>query len=693
MQNFPNTYRSFYQSNYDCLFDLLVIAKEIGVSNEIWFQDGINSLSQRWDERKFQYLLRKCLNRKELPSLLDNTFKIPMSDDDIEALKGDFSFGKVVGTDIDVGLTEKALNMHTLISGSSGFGKTSALIALSKSIQENSNIRQVFIDPKSQAFDYRILSRFHNTIILPLHVLKLNPFGPIKNVPRKAIMEQSIEILADSYGLLEASQGIISDHVERVFAREEFPCFKDVSRSIFSDKALRFGRKQGYLDSISVRDKSTILSLGEVFDCRQDYFNSLYDKNVIFEIGGIPAFSQGTLARFIIMKYSLYKTYNCSNNLDTLLGFDEAQAAIFSKILENRNRVPTVATLATQARAYGLGLIVLCQNPATKIITEMLSNSATHLCFHLGGTEIRGMAENLGLTYDQAQMINHLPPQHAIFKSSFNYTEPVMIKINDTENERISDEKIEGLMREKWKELNSKVTKTEKAETFQAANPTTEPEKIDQTNLSLQDKEIFNKQLEKDDSLLLQDIKLRPYEFKENRYENTILSRQRAHKSLERLCRFGYIREIKISTGKAGGKPTLLQPTEKTRKLLDISYAKGKGSCDHVFWQHLIKHFARKYNLKCKIEDMYADVSIVKNDVHVAIEISINITNIEQNIKRNLNNGFQEVWIVVKDIALRTKVLNQFKEINFMKRKTKVFLFEDIVFQIKNFSEIEEWKN
>lgn len=113
-----------------------------------------------------------------------------------------------------------------------------------------------------------------------------------------------------------------------------------------------------------------------------------------------------------------------------LLAFDEAQAAIFSKVLELRGRTPTVATLATQARAYGMGLVVLCQNPATKLITEMVSNTANLISLHLGGTETRGMMDYQGLTPDQMYLLGHIQPTEAVFKTSLGYTEPIFNRNN-----------------------------------------------------------------------------------------------------------------------------------------------------------------------------------------------------------------------------------------------------------------------
>jgi len=135
------------------------------------------------------------------------------------------------------------------------------------------------------------------------------------------------------------------------------------------------GRKQGYLDSIESRLDKTQISLGKIINCKTDYFSQLYDKNVAIEVGELSGNGQRMLIPWIILKLVLYKIRNPSPKLSHLLIFDEAQANIWSKNLEMRGRTSFMATLATQARAFGLGIMVLAQNPAMKLMTEIIANS------------------------------------------------------------------------------------------------------------------------------------------------------------------------------------------------------------------------------------------------------------------------------------------------------------------------------
>jgi len=688
MTNFPN--QGSQTNELESLLDLIAIAEAAGVYEDEWFLNEIDKLSLRWDSYRYQKLLQKLINGRNLPSLLNQVFKTPVTEEELNLLKGDYQIGHVVNTEIQAGLIKIALSLHTLISGATGFGKTNCLNALSESIQALGDVVEWKLDPKTGMGDFRYqVKKFKNTILIPLPILKLNPFGPIKNVPRKALMERAIEVLSDSFSVYDASQGVIAEHTERLFEKIEKPCFKDLAKSVLAEKSTKFGRRQGYLDTLEVRFKNSLISLKDVFDCRDDYFDQLYDKNVIFEIGGVSDFAQKVLAPFIIMKVSLYKTYNPSSRLTHLLYFEEAQGAVFSKLLEQRARIPTVATLATQARSYGMGLVVLCQNPVTKIITEMLSNSANLICFHVGGTEVKGMMECMGLTADQAAALQHLQPGEAIFKTSFGYTEPVHVVINKIDNSPPSDAEMERLMQPKWTELLSFISPIEEQEPaeLKLERTSTETKTVTaQKGLAASGKVETKSDIEQEDEMFLRDIQLRPYEFTENRYQQIRLSRNRAVKIKEKLLRLSFIEEMILKTGKRGKPPTMLMLTEKAELSLGISNDKGKGSTEHQWWQNLVLHLAKTYGLKAKMESMGADVSISNGKMDVAIEITLNDSNVQQNVIRNFQNGFAKVWIAAKDKAMMKRVQPQVATYSLKPGIINVFLLEEMAIEIKKFS-------
>ncbi len=675
-------------SHIQDILDLIVLAQETGMSEDKQFVEEIEKLSMRFDRIRFNELKKKCFSSQGLPSLLNRTFRKPVTDEELAAVRGDYVIGKIVDSDIEVGLSKKGLVLHTLISGAVGFGKTTTLNVLADSIYKKGDVKQWFIDPKTRMYDFRwMIKKYPNTLVIPLSKLRLNPFAPIKGVPRKTVMEKSIEVISDSYNVLDASQGVVAEHVENLFNREEIPCFAEVAKSILSEKSQRYGRRNQYLDTLEVRIKNTLMSLRDVFDCREDYFNHMFDKHVIFEVGGISDFALKVLVPLIIMKLSLYKTYNPTNYLDTLLYFEEAQGAVFSKLLEQRARTPTVATLATLCRSYGLGLAVLCQNPVTKIITEVLSNSANLICFHVGGTEVKGMTDCMGLTYDQASMLQHIQTGEAIFKTNFGYTEPLHIKVNWIDNTPPSDEEVKTIMQPAWDKLFSHVTPVEDKEQFSGSEPKNENnptvEKNNTNKVQKPSGSTFN--IPPDAELLLRDIELRPFAFIDERYRQCTISKNRAIKAKKWLLRHNFIEEIPVKLGKRGKPSKLTMLCEKAYSHLGIQPPKSKGSLEHRFYQQMAAHFAKQSGLSAKIEDSGCDVSISKGNEFVALEITLNDSNIQHNIERNMKNGFSQIWFAVKNEAMLKNVNEKLVEIALLDDRIKVFLLSEIIINIKEF--------
>ena len=132
------------------------------------------------------------------------------------------------------------------------------------------------------------------------------------------------------------------------------------------------------------------------------------------------------------MKLVLYKIKNPTHSLSHLLVFDEAQSQIWSRYLELRGRQSFMATLATQARAYGLGILVLCQEPSMKLMWEITANSVIKISFHPGdGDEVQGFGRSMGLSYEQMDAIHHFKRVEAICRLGLDYTEPFRLDVYD----------------------------------------------------------------------------------------------------------------------------------------------------------------------------------------------------------------------------------------------------------------------
>jgi DNA helicase HerA-like ATPase len=440
--------------SFSKLMELINLAKKCGLDQVEWFIRGLESLSLRWNENLYKKLLDTCLYNSHMP-LLNTTFPAPITKDELAAVDGPYKIGIIEGTSIELGFTSSQIQMHGLIGGGAGYGKSSLVKILCQQILTEGKKHIWIIDPKGEGGDFRFLARDFDVLLLRPDTIRCNPFTAIPNVPRDMLRELVCEVTADSFGVYDASEGIMAKHTQRIFERYQEPTLHDFIASIQTEKGSVGGRKQGYLDSLDTRLTKAQISLGKIIDCKSDYFSELYNKSVIFEIGELSGSAQRVLIPWLILKLVLYKIKNQTQQLSHLLVFDEAQANLFSReLFENRGRTSFMATLATQCRAFGLGILVLAQNPCMKLIREIIANSCIKVCFQLGsGEEVLGMSRHMGLTPEQMEAIYHLDRQEVICRVGLGFTEPMRVRVNDFPDQPITNAELAEIMKDSWKEL------------------------------------------------------------------------------------------------------------------------------------------------------------------------------------------------------------------------------------------------
>lgn len=439
-------------TNYFRLKQLIELGKEMGLYENENFINIVRRLAVMWNEDIYQKTLEMIMHNNFRP-MLDSDFPIPIKPEDLKAVNGKYKIGTIANTDIEFGFTPLQLQMHGVIGGQSGFGKSTLIKVLCPQIMREGKIRTWLIDPK-EGGDYRFLAQqFQNVIILRPDVMRCNPFSMIKNVPTKMLREAVSEVTADSFSVFDASEAVITDYVRMIFEEHEQPNMYDLITSIYNEK-VTYGRRGGYLDTIKSRLSKVQSSLGEIVNCKTDYFSELYDRDVVFEMGSLSGSAQRLLVPWLIMKLVLYKIRNKTDGLSHLLVFDEAQSQIWSRYLEMRGRQSYMATLATQARAFGLGILVLCQEPAMKLMREITANSCIKLSLHLGdGDEVQGFGKSMGLSYDQMEAMYHFDRGEAICRVGMGYTEPIRLKLYDSNDQPVSDEQLTELMESQWDRL------------------------------------------------------------------------------------------------------------------------------------------------------------------------------------------------------------------------------------------------
>ena len=141
----------------------------------------------------------------------------------------------------------------------------------------------------------------------------------------------------------------------------------------------------------------------------------------------------------------------------------------------------------------------------------------------------------------------------------------------------------------------------------------------------------------------------------------------------EHLVRHGLAVICDIKTGRRGNKIKCLELTEKGIKKaesLGIEYRglTGKGSFAHRFWQHRVKGYFEGKGYIARLEgehpgiDDLADVSVEKDGKRIAVEVELSGKHVLENLKRDFENEYDVVIVVVTTKMMEKSVNTKIEE-------------------------------
>jgi hypothetical protein len=157
------------------------------------------------------------------------------------------------------------------------------------------------------------------------------------------------------------------------------------------------------------------------------------------------------------------------------------------------------------------------------------------------------------------------------------------------------------------------------------------------------------------------------------RYERLGVSACKGNKAKNELASNGYVKEIEVKTGDKGGRPKLLEPTEKGNDQLLLNGQEpngksGKGSIRHRYWQEKVKKYFEAWGCKVEIElfigKKSVDVAVIcPNKKTIAVEIAMSPYYEIENIKKDLAFGFDEIIAAFNDEQTQKAVEKKCREV------------------------------
>ena len=164
------------------------------------------------------------------------------------------------------------------------------------------------------------------------------------------------------------------------------------------------------------------------------------------------------------------------------------------------------------------------------------------------------------------------------------------------------------------------------------------------------------------------------------------------NKLKESLKQKGLAEQFSVNLGKQfGGTITLLALTEKGYEAIGkkpkIKKSRKNESHEHIWWKMNIDESYRKKSIPSEIEKSlngkHADVGIVWKGENIAIEVELTPKNAIQNIKKDIEAGFDQVVSCAKNKTILNAIEKQFKALEdyeSLKGQVKFRLLSDFDF-------------
>lgn len=369
--------------------------------------------------------------------------------------------GEEQGTNVELG--KKSLAMHTLITGSTGSGKSTTTYKLIDEIREKS-VKFLVIEPTKGEYKHiygnndDIYVYGTNCQYTPL--LKINPFSfPYNKIHVLEHVDRLVEIFNACWPMYAAMPAILKDAILESYEvvgwdlddsknsqNNNFPSFMDVvdcleellESSFYSDNT-----KADYKGALITRVKSLTQGIIKNIlteDCISD--KDLFDENVIVDLSRIGSSETKSLIMGILMlklsEYRMSEDGMRDEDLKHVTILEEAHH-ILPRVSTQTSQesgnikgkaVEMLSNAIAEMRTYGEGFIIVDQSPNMLDISA-IRNTNTKIIMRLSEIEDRNdIGKSAALSDDQINEIPKLPVGVAIIYQN-GWEEAVLCRVKN----------------------------------------------------------------------------------------------------------------------------------------------------------------------------------------------------------------------------------------------------------------------
>lgn len=368
--------------------------------------------------------------------------------------------------DTPVTLDVDSLAAHTLVTGSTGVGK-STLMEMLLSAMHRLDVKFMVVEPVKGEYK-ELLGKIPDLEIFtasPLknRMLSINPFAFRREIHVLMHIDRLIEVFSVCWPLYAAQPALLRECIEEAYIQtgwdlsnsvyvrsgpEQYPDFRLLLRIVpkIIERSHFVGESKGTYEGALLTRIAMLTHgvFGQMFNGSAGLDDEdLFEKNVIIDLSDVG--SQETvslLMGLLVIRLREYRTgTGCADNqpLRHVMVLEEAHN-IFQRNTQHNveggesvsgKSVRMVAQCIAEMRGYGQGVFIVDQSPG-EVDLAAIRNTATKIVMRLPeAADQTAMAESLSLSQEQAAELSRLPKQVALVYQA-GWLEPVMVRINDS---------------------------------------------------------------------------------------------------------------------------------------------------------------------------------------------------------------------------------------------------------------------
>ncbi|QWH39342.1 ATP-binding protein [Bacillus mycoides] len=372
-----------------------------------------------------------------------------------------FNMGKTLPNRVKLDL--QSLSMHTLITGSTGSGKSNTIYELLSQL-EMQGINFLVIEPAKGEYKHIFGSENHVTILgtnpKKNQLLQINPFKFPEDIHVLEHIDRLVEIFNVCWPMYAAMPAILKEAIIHCYSEcgwdldnsinshgedDYYPTFKDLLNSlevVINQTAYDAETKGNYIGSLVTRVKSLTNGInGQIF-CDSERDNKLlFDSNVIVDLSRIGSSETKSLIMgILVMRLNEHRMANSeglNSPLKHVTVLEEAHNILkrtsTDQSIEGSNMmgksVEMLSNAIAEMRTYGEGFVIVDQSPSM-LDMSAIRNTNTKIIMRLPDEEDRRLVgKSAGLKDEQLDEIIKLPKGVAAIYQN-DWLEPVLCQIN-----------------------------------------------------------------------------------------------------------------------------------------------------------------------------------------------------------------------------------------------------------------------